>query len=144
MSGMSGAGVREMAGKRADNPLVAVITVGRRLAPVFLIAVAGLVAAPAAYAMPAAGAALAGYAPLHVGPGNGGSGGNNSPVKQPVNGGNGMVNAPAAHSPVTFTGIQQVSSVSIATNTQNALCKKRKARHCRIRQNMWTITRNND
>ncbi|MEN3538487.1 hypothetical protein AAH991_25470 [Microbispora sp. ZYX-F-249] len=46
-----------------------------------------------------------------------------SPVKQ-ISTGRRNVNAPAANSAVTFAGVQQVSSVSVFTNTLNGNCRK--------------------
>ncbi|WP_169987125.1 hypothetical protein [Microbispora sp. H10836] len=46
-----------------------------------------------------------------------------SPVKQ-ISAGRRNVNAPAANSAVTFAGVQQVSSVSVFTNTLNGNCRK--------------------
>ncbi|MBB2747556.1 UNVERIFIED_ORG: hypothetical protein FHR35_007437 [Microbispora rosea subsp. rosea] len=60
-----------------------------------------------------------------------------SPPKQ-ISGGRRNVNAPAANSAVTFAGIQQVSSVSVFTNTLNGNCK-RGINRCVINQNLRTV-----
>ncbi|GIH65576.1 hypothetical protein Msi02_63930 [Microbispora siamensis] len=60
-----------------------------------------------------------------------------SPPKQ-ISGGRRNVNAPAANSAVTFAGIQQVSSVSVFTNTLNGNCK-RGINRCIINQNLRTV-----
>ncbi|MEU8174147.1 hypothetical protein AB0C14_14805 [Microbispora hainanensis] len=60
----------------------------------------------------------------------------NSPPKQ-ISGGRRNVNAPAANSAVTFAGVQQVSSVSVFTNTLNGNCK-RGIKRCVINQNLQT------
>ncbi|GAB3134852.1 hypothetical protein GCM10027161_13320 [Microbispora hainanensis] len=60
----------------------------------------------------------------------------NSPPKQ-ISGGRRNVNAPAANSAVTFVGVQQVSSVSVFTNTLNGNCK-RGIKRCVINQNLQT------
>jgi len=75
--------------------------------------------------------------------GNGGTGhkGHRDSLVQTARGKR-YVSAPAANSPVTFTGIQQVSVVGINTNTQNAFCKKKRGHNCRINQNMWTRDHN--
>jgi hypothetical protein len=44
-------------------------------------------------------------------------------------------NAPAINSPTTITGVQQVSSVSENTVTQNGLCRKG-SRFCKISQRL--------
>ncbi|XVQ84747.1 hypothetical protein ACQP2K_38995 [Microbispora siamensis] len=60
-----------------------------------------------------------------------------SPPKQ-ISAGRRNVNAPAANSAVTFVGIQQVSSVSVFTNTLNGNCK-RGINRCVINQNLRTV-----
>ncbi|MEV7808202.1 hypothetical protein AB0O28_35170 [Microbispora sp. NPDC088329] len=60
-----------------------------------------------------------------------------SPVRQ-ISAGRGNVNAPAANSAVTFAGVQQVSSVSVFTNTLNGNCK-RGIKRCVINQNLRTV-----
>ncbi len=60
----------------------------------------------------------------------------NSPPKQ-ISGGRRNVNAPAANSAVTFAGVQQVSSVSVFTNTLNGNCR-RGIKRCVINQNLQT------
>ncbi len=60
-----------------------------------------------------------------------------SPPKQ-ISAGRRNVNAPAANSAVTFAGIQQVSSVSVFTNTLNGNCK-RGINRCVINQNLRTV-----
>jgi len=60
----------------------------------------------------------------------------NSPPKQ-ISAGRRNVNAPAANSAVTFVGVQQVSSVSVFTNTLNGNCK-RGIKRCVINQNLQT------
>ncbi len=60
-----------------------------------------------------------------------------SPPKQ-ISGGRRNVNAPAANSAVTFAGVQQVSSVSVFTNTLNGNCK-RGIKSCVINQNLRTV-----
>ncbi|MEW9534286.1 hypothetical protein [Microbispora sp. NPDC049125] len=75
--------------------------------------------------------------------GTGGSGhkGHRDSIVQ-TSSGKRYVSAPAANSPVTFTGVQQVSVVGINTNTQNAFCKKKRGHICKINQNMWSRERN--
>ncbi len=72
----------------------------------------------------------------------GGTNSSNSPtIKSPpkqISGGRRNVNAPAANSAVTFAGIQQVSSVSVFTNTLNGNCK-RGINRCVINQNLRTV-----
>ncbi|MEU8273768.1 hypothetical protein ACFYOK_15085 [Microbispora bryophytorum] len=60
-----------------------------------------------------------------------------SPPKQ-ISAGRRNVNAPAANSAVTFAGVQQVSSVSVFTNTLNGNCK-RGINRCIINQNLRTV-----
>ncbi|MBD3136780.1 hypothetical protein IEI92_10910 [Microbispora bryophytorum] len=60
-----------------------------------------------------------------------------SPPKQ-ISAGRRNVNAPAANSAVTFVGVQQVSSVSVFTNTLNGNCK-RGINRCVINQNLRTV-----
>ncbi|MBD3144889.1 hypothetical protein [Microbispora bryophytorum] len=60
-----------------------------------------------------------------------------SPPKQ-ISAGRRNVNAPAANSAVTFAGVQQVSSVSVFTNTLNGNCK-RGINRCVINQNLRTV-----
>ncbi|MGW5266644.1 hypothetical protein ACWEQG_37180 [Microbispora sp. NPDC004025] len=106
-------------------------------------------AAPGAEAAPMPGALRARYANGHGhGDGHGGtqtSGGTDtsnapsikSPVKQ-ISAGRRNVNAPAANSAVTFAGVQQVSSVSVFTNTLNGNCRKGINR-CVINQTLKTV-----
>ncbi|MBX6386039.1 MAG: hypothetical protein IRZ07_24210, partial [Microbispora sp.] len=63
----------------------------------------------------------------------------NSPPKQ-ISAGRRNVNAPAANSSVTFAGIQQISSVSVFTNTLNGNCRKG-IKHCVINQTLRSVER---
>ncbi|WP_327047765.1 hypothetical protein OG320_07770 [Microbispora sp. NBC_01189] len=60
-----------------------------------------------------------------------------SPARQ-VAAGRRNVNAPAANSAVTFAGIQQVSSVSVFTNTVNGNCR-RGINRCVINQTLRAV-----
>ncbi len=60
-----------------------------------------------------------------------------SPPKQ-ISAGRRNVNAPAANSAVTFAGIQQISSVSVFTNTLNGNCRSGINR-CVINQNLRSV-----
>ncbi|GGO25718.1 hypothetical protein GCM10010116_51620 [Microbispora rosea subsp. aerata] len=119
----------------------------RRLAvTVLVIGVFGAVA-PEAEAAPAAAALRA--ARHGNGDGGGGAhqttGGTNtsnapaikSPVRQ-VATGRRNVNAPAANTATTFAGVQQVSSVSVFTNTLNGNCK-RGIKRCVINQTLRSV-----
>jgi hypothetical protein len=112
-----------MRGPHAGNPLAGVVVAAGRVAlTVAAIAIVGLVAAPQQ-------AAMAGDFSHGVGTGDG-----NGPVLS-RNHGRHNQNAPAINSPTTVVGVQQVSSVSENTNTQNGLC--RKGSHvCKIKQKM--------